>query len=75
MNTDIGTQQIVMTDEATKVYIKKVNVDGEEIEGAKLQILSGSTVIDEWTTTAGSTHEIIGVLGAEKKYTLHEMKH
>jgi uncharacterized surface anchored protein len=73
MNTDIGTQQIVMTDEATKVYIKKVNVDGEEIEGAKLQILSGSTVIDEWTTTAGSTHEIIGVLGAEKKYTLHEV--
>ena len=77
MNTDIGTQQIVMTivmtDESTKVYIKKVNVDGEEIEGAKLQILSGSTVIDEWTTTAGSTHEIIGVLGAEKKYTLHEV--
>ena len=73
MNTDIGTQQIVMTDEVTKVYIKKVNVDGEEIEGAKLQILSGSTVVDEWTTTAGSTHEIIGVLGSGKKYTLHEV--
>ena len=73
MNTDIGTQQIVMTDEVTKVYIKKVNVDGEEIEGAKLQILSGSIVIDEWTTTAGSTHEITGVLGAGKTYKLHEV--
>ena len=73
MNTDIGTQQIVMTDEVTKVYIKKVNVDGEEIEGAKLQILSGSIVIDEWTTTSGSTHEITGVLGAGKTYKLHEV--
>ena len=74
MNTDIGTQQIVMTDGATKVTINKVDSQGNKLEGAKLQILSGSTVIDEWTTTAGSSHEITGLLGAGKTYTLHEVK-
>ena len=74
MNTDIGTQQIVMTDGATKVTINKVDSQGNKLEGAKLQILSGSTVIDEWTTTAGSSHEITGLLGEGKTYTLHEVK-
>ena len=73
MNMDIGRQKIKMTDEVTKVNIKKVNVDGEEIEGAVLQILSGTTVIDEWTTTEGSSHEITGVLGVGKRYVLHEV--
>ncbi len=73
MNTDIGVQKIKMTDNATKVYITKVNSNGEELEGAKLQILSGNNVIDEWTTTKGSTHEITGILGAGKTYKLHEV--
>ena len=73
MNTDIGVQKIKMTDNATKVYITKVNSNGEELEGAKLQILSGNNVIDEWTTTKESTHEITGILGAGKTYKLHEV--
>ena len=73
MNTDIGTQQIVMTDRPTSVTINKVDSQGNRLEGATLQILSGTTVIDEWTTTSSSSHEIIGVLGAGKQYTLHEV--
>ena len=73
MNRDIGTQQLVMTNDLTRVEIKKLNSDNELLEGAVLQIKDGDTVIDEWTTTSDSIHSIIGVLVANKTYTLHEV--
>ena len=73
MNRDIGTQQLVITNYLTNVEIKKLNTNNELLEGAILQIKDNNTVIDEWITTNDSIHSIIGVLVADKTYTLHEV--
>ncbi|MBR3447113.1 MAG: choice-of-anchor A family protein, partial [Oscillospiraceae bacterium] len=66
---------VVLVDQKTKVTISKTNITGdEEIAGAKLQVIDKATgkVIDAWTSEAGKSHVIEGVLNADTVYILHE---
>lgn len=62
----IGTEET-----PTSVYITKTDITGKnEVEGAKLILKQGNTVIDEWTSST-EPHKIYGlVFGTE--YTLSE---
>ncbi len=54
-----------------KVSIEKVDENGRPLSGATLQILKGTTVIEEWVTD-GNPKELI-ILEAGMTYTLHEV--
>ena len=66
------TNEITMTDKYTTVTVKKVDSDGKNLSGAKLQIKdSNGNVVDTWTTD-GNNHTMKAVLKAGATYTLHE---
>ena len=52
------------------VDMSKVDIGGNEIEGAKIQVFDGDKIIDEWTSTK-EAHKING-LEEGKTYILHE---
>ena len=52
------------------VELSKTDIGGNEIEGAKIQVLDGDEIIDEWTSTK-EAHKING-LEEGKTYILHE---
>ena len=63
------TQHIVMVDKV--VDISKQDIAGEEIVGAKLQVLDlDNNLIDEWTSS-NVPHKVKG-LEEDKSYVLHE---
>ncbi len=69
-----GYPLIIMVDEATKVRISKQDITtGEELPGAKLQIIDkDGTVIEEWVS-GDIPHFIEAVLIADETYTLREI--
>ena len=72
--SDDGSVDVVeMVDDTTKVQITKYDItNGEELEGASLQVLdSDGNVVDEWTSTT-EAHYIEGELIAGETHTLHE---
>ena len=70
-NTVNADGVILIADGKNSVSVKKTDVAGEEIEGAKIQILdeSGNTV-EEWTSTK-EAHTVTGLISGVT-YTLHE---
>lgn len=69
INDTNKVQKVNMKDKA--VIISKQNIGGEEIEGAKLQVLdSEGNIIDEWISEKES-HKVSG-LEEGKTYKLHE---
>ena len=65
---NVQEQEYEMQD--VKVYISKIDVNGNDLVGAKLQILdANNNAIEEWTSD-GTKHEVILKGG---KYTLHEV--
>ncbi len=69
-----GNPLIVMVDDTTKVCISKQDITtGEELPGAKLQVIDKSgTVVEEWIST-NEPHFIEAVLTAGETYTLREI--
>ena len=52
------------------VELTKTDIGGEEVEGAKIQVLDGEKIVDEWTS-GKEAHKING-LEEGKTYILHE---
>lgn len=69
-----GNPLIVMVDDTTKVRISKQDITtGEELPGAKLQVIDkNGDVIEEWTSTK-EPHYLEAVLKAGETYALHEV--
>lgn len=68
---DKKTQEIKMIDKIVEV-VKTDFVTGEEIEGAKLQVVDeNNNIIDEWISTK-EPHKVVG-LEENKKYKLIEL--
>ena len=61
-------QKVTMIDKI--VELTKTDIGGEEIEGAKIQVLDGEEIVDEWTS-GKEAHKING-LEEGKTYILHE---
>ncbi|MCD7894402.1 MAG: hypothetical protein LUG60_12010 [Erysipelotrichaceae bacterium] len=62
-------QEITLTDK--QVLITKEDVGGEEVEGAKIQVIDkDNNIVDEWVSTT-EAHAISGLVEGET-YTLHE---
>ena len=55
-----------------RVFVNKVDVNGNPVSGAQMQILEGSTVKDSWTSD-GTAHEAQNLEGGHD-YTLREVK-
>ena len=56
-----SVKEIVFRNEPCLTYIKKTDaVNGKPLAGAKLQVLQGSTVVDDWVTT-DTEHKIEGL--------------
>ncbi|WP_459570085.1 SpaA isopeptide-forming pilin-related protein, partial [Enterococcus gallinarum] len=51
------------------IVISKVNLGGEEIAGAKIQINQGNKEVASWTSEAGKNHELSLLPG---DYVFHE---
>ena len=65
--------EVKMYDDTTKVHITKLDITTKkELPGAKLRIIDGETVVEEWTST-DKAHIIEGKLIAGKEYTLREI--
>lgn len=72
--SDTGdVQKVNMKDDTIKFKVTKYDITGKnELEGAKMQILSeDGKIVDTWTSTK-EAHYIEGVLVAGKSYILHE---
>ena len=70
VTTEKETQKVVMIDKTVEI-IKTDLITGEEIEGAKLQVVDeDGNVIDEWTSTK-EAHRVTG-LEENKNYKLIE---
>ena len=71
---ETGNPLIVMVDDTTKVRISKQDITtGEELPGAKLQVIDkNGVVIEEWTSV-NEPHYLEAVLKAGETYTLHEV--
>lgn len=65
---DKETEHLVLINKV--VDMTKVDIGGEEVEGAKIQVLDGEEIVDEWTS-GKETHKING-LEEGKTYILHE---
>ena len=65
---DKETEHLVLINKI--VDMTKVDIGGEEVEGAKIQVLDGEEIIDEWTS-GKEAHKING-LEEGKTYILHE---
>ena len=71
VTTDKETQKVVMIDKI--VEMSKVDIAGEEIEGATIQVLDkDNKVVDEWVSSK-EPHKIKNLVEGET-YTLHEEK-
>ena len=71
VTTDKETQKVVMIDKI--VEMSKVDIAGEEIEGATIQVLDkDNKVVDEWVS-GKEPHKIKNLVEGET-YTLHEEK-
>ena len=72
--SDNGNPLVVMIDDTTKVQISKQDITtGEELPGAKLQVIDrDGNVVEEWVST-NEAHFIEGKLTAGKEYTLKEI--
>ncbi len=72
--TDDGTPLLIMTDDTTKVQISKQDVStGQELPGAKLQILDmDGNLVEEWIST-NEPHCIEAVLISGVSYLLREI--
>ena len=69
VTTDKETQHEVMIDKV--VEMSKVDVAGEEVEGAKIQVFDkDGNIVDEWTS-GKETHKINNLVEGET-YILHE---
>lgn len=69
--TKVYTETRNVVNDTTFVEISKTDITGDkELEGAKLTILDGDKVIDEWTST-DKAHTIEGLI-VGKEYTLRE---
>ena len=68
-----GNPLVVMIDDTTKVQISKQDITtGEELPGAKLQVIDrGGNVVEEWVSSS-EPHFIERKLIAGKEYTLKE---
>ena len=68
-----GNPLVVMIDDTTKVQISKQDITtGEELPGAKLQVIDrDGNVVEEWVSSS-KPHFIEGKLIAGKEYTLKE---
>ena len=71
--SDNGDPLITMVDDTTKVQISKQDITtGEELPGAKLQVIDeDGNVVEEWVSSS-EPHFIEGKLIAGKEYTLKE---
>ena len=67
---DTETQEVIMVDK--QVTVSKKDIIGNEIQGAKLQIIDKETkeIIDEWTST--NEKYIVTGLEENRTYILHE---
>ncbi|SFW50906.1 Cna protein B-type domain-containing protein [Ruminococcus sp. YE71] len=73
VNLDGTVQHVEMRDAQTEVRITKYDSEtNEPLKGAVLQILDGTKVVDEWTST-NKAHVIAAKLIAGKEYVLHEV--
>ena len=71
--TVVADNTVLVDNRPTEISISKVDITTEEeVAGAKLQILDGETVVEEWISTADSEH-IIYRLETEKEYILREI--
>ena len=61
-------QKVTMIDKI--VELTKTDIGGEEVKGAKIQVLDGEKIVDEWTS-GKEAHKING-LEESKTYILHE---
>lgn len=61
-------QKVTMIDKI--VELTKTDIGGEEVKGAKIQVLDGEKIVDEWTS-GKEAHKING-LEEGKTYILHE---
>lgn len=70
VSTEKETQKINLVDKV--VEISKVDVAGEEIEGATLSVTSNKTknIVDKWVST-NEEHKVNGLIEGQT-YTLHE---
>lgn len=70
VTTDKETQEIKMIDKV--VEISKVNIAGEELEGATLVVTNTKTknIVDKWVSTK-EAHKVSGLIEGES-YVLHE---
>ncbi len=73
VNTDGTVQHVEMLDKPTEVRITKYDEETKKpLAGAVLQILDGTKLIEEWTSTT-EEHVIKAKLTAGKEYILHEV--
>ncbi|MFG5498720.1 SpaA isopeptide-forming pilin-related protein, partial [Enterococcus faecalis] len=66
-------QTVVVTPEVPKekeVQVSKVNLGGEEIAGANIEIKQGTQVVANWVSEVGKTHELRLLPG---DYVFHEV--
>ena len=63
-------QTVSVKGEEHEIVISKQNLLGKEIEGAKIQILQGEDVVEEWTSVADESHTVKLEAG---EYTFHEV--
>lgn len=70
VTTDKETQKVEMIDKV--VEISKINIAGEELEGATLVVTSTKTrnIVDKWVSTK-EAHKVSGLIEGES-YILHE---
>lgn len=65
--------KVTFYDDTTKVHVSKRDITtNKELPGAKLQILDGDTVVEEWVST-DEEHIVEGKLIAGKEYILREI--
>ena len=65
--------KVTMYDDTTKVHVSKRDITtNKELPGAKLQILDGDTVVEEWVST-DEEHIVEDKLIAGKEYILREI--
>ena len=73
VNEDGSVNEVIMYDDTTKVHVSKRDITtNKELPGAKLQILDGDTVVEEWVST-DEEHIVEGKLIAGKEYILREI--
>lgn len=80
VGTDGKTTKVIMKDAPIEVKISKTDIGGNELEGAKFQIVDptkepdseGYVVENEWTSMIGASHTVEAKLEAGKTYELIE---